>query len=216
GRRAAERSGDGVAAADAQCHAREPLAFGRRRRGLDRGRLSAFLPDAAQWRRARRCAAVGAENDRAYGLRPSAARLRLWRDGAAAVRRVGAGAGDGLRLRPRLCGAQGTRALAGAGFGRRIFLGRRHRHLFLDRPAGADGGRPDAAGAGPAAALPLSEPPARLCRADQLPRPPLPLISWAAPGITAVGRRRADIFGYNAARERSPGFVRIPQTADAR
>src|SRR5439155_26955677 len=112
-----------------------------------------LLPDAAEWRRARRCAAAGAENDRAYGLRPSAARLRLWRDGAAAVRRVGAGAGDGLRLWARLCGAQGTRALAGAGLGRRILLGRRYRHLFLDRPAGADGCCPDATGARSAAAL---------------------------------------------------------------
>src|SRR6185437_10616759 len=117
-RRTAERSGDRGAAADAQCHPREPLAFGWRRRGLDRGRLSALLADAAEWRRARRCAALGAENDRAYGLRPSAARLRLWRDGADTVRRVGAGAGDGLRLWARLCGTERAGALPGAGLGR--------------------------------------------------------------------------------------------------
>ena len=53
------------------------LALGRRRRGIDSGRLSALLPDAAERRRSRRGAPPGAENRGADGLRPSAARRRL-------------------------------------------------------------------------------------------------------------------------------------------
>jgi CubicO group peptidase (beta-lactamase class C family) len=75
-----------------------------------------------------------------------------------------AGTGDGPRLRPRLCGAHGARHVAGAGLGRRLFLGRRHRHLLLDRPGrGSDRDLP-VAGPRPPAPLPLSDAPARLRR----------------------------------------------------
>ena len=62
------------------------------------------------------------------------------------------------------CVRNGAGHVAGAGLGRRVLLGRRHRHLFLDRPARADGRRADAAGAGTAAALSLSDPAAGLWR----------------------------------------------------
>src|SRR5579885_3296565 len=103
------------------------------------GRLPALLPDAVKWRRTRRGAVVGAQDRAPYGRQPSAAQLRLWRDRARTVWRARPGAGDGLRLWPRILRAPGGGPLAGAGLGRRILLGRGDRHLFLDR----SGRRPD-------------------------------------------------------------------------
>ena len=79
----------------------------------------------------------------------------------APVPEMGYGFGLGFAVR------HGAGPLAGAGIGRRVFLGRRHRHLFLDRPARAVDRGPDARRPGPAPALPLPDPPARLRRADR-------------------------------------------------
>src|SRR5262249_20936082 len=136
-------------------------------------------PDAAEWRRTRRGASIGAKDGSAHGCRPSAARLRLWRDRRAAVWRIGAGAGDGARLWPRLLRAHRRRALAGARLGRRLFLGRRLRHLFLDRSAGATDRIVDDLRPRPAAALPLSVPTTGLRRFDPLARPALALSAMA-------------------------------------
>ena len=61
GRRAADRSGDRSAPADARRLPPRALGIGRRRRGLHRGRLCPVLPDAVERRRARRDPDIGAE-----------------------------------------------------------------------------------------------------------------------------------------------------------
>ncbi len=80
------------------------------------------------------------------------------------LRRARTRPGDGLRLWPRLLRAQGAGDVAGAGLGRRILLGRRPRHLFLDRPAGEPGRRPDDASPRPASSLPCPVAPPGLRR----------------------------------------------------
>ena len=110
-RRAADRRGHRQAPADAQS-----VAAGRAGHSGGGGAVST----AADYLRFCQMLLNGGELDgvrllapkidRAHGLRPSAARLRLRRDDALALRRARAGAGDGLRLRPRLLRAQGARA----------------------------------------------------------------------------------------------------------
>src|SRR4029077_750628 len=86
--------------------------------------------------------------------RPSAAPLRVRRDGAPTVWRARPGVRDGLRLWPRVCRADGCRPVPIAGFGRRILLGRRSWHLVLDRSRRTARRRSDDDGARAAALLP--------------------------------------------------------------
>ena len=102
--------------------------FRRRGRRLDRGRLSALHPDAAQRRTAQRRARALAHHGRADDVRPSRHAHRRADDaGRASARHAG------LRLRPRLRRAARARRRRRAGLGGRVHVGRLCRHLFLGR-----------------------------------------------------------------------------------
>ena len=62
------------------------------------------------------------------------------------------------------CVRTAARHVAGAGLGRRILLGRGHRHLFLDRPGRGNGRGLPLPGPRPPPLLPLPLPPTRLRR----------------------------------------------------
>src|SRR5581483_5597213 len=146
----------GQASPDARPNCQTELDIGRQRAPVDGTRLRAFLPDAAQRRRARRHQTGLPGNRRAHDIGSSDRGNPPRPLNAGAFRRTRADAGVWPWFRTWVCRAYARGAQSVAGIGRRLFLERRDRDVLLDRSeAGAHCDSPDA-GTGATAALPLS------------------------------------------------------------
>ncbi|EEF24987.1 conserved hypothetical protein, partial [Ricinus communis] len=150
-RRAAETD-----AAHPPGHARHDVRVGRRRHGLDHGRLCAAVPVLVQRRHAGR-RAPGLSQDRGADDHQPPARQRAHGTGHGVFRRPAALARGGPGLRSGLCGAHGARPQPAAGQRGRFFMERHLRHLLLGGSEGGPVRHPHDAVHGPAHSLPLGD-----------------------------------------------------------